>query len=512
MCGIFASNDPGVRDRVVAPLRNRLAFRGPDWQSPVVEHKGWVLYHSRLSIIAPTEQFSQPYFSRSGGVLLFNGEILNYASLASRYRLQNNGSDTDILAQLLSLAQFDLNELEGFFAFVHINSSGQLTHCARDRFGVKPLVYYSYGDRIAIASEASVLADLYGLQYDQMALSEYRHFRAPIFSGSYFQGITAAEPGSCLITGRYFDPAQYISSKYSRLADVSGEVSDALDASITSRLVSDVPVGLLLSGGVDSNLIRAHSDRRLECLTSGFDGDYDVEYARAVADSDVEIVSVSHECFRSRLEDMVRLRKEPLSVPNEVVLSYLAEAWRNRGGKVLLSGEAADEFFGGYDRIYGWALSSTEFSVDGFLERYSYADSKNISEEIRCLFEDFFASLPGVNAFEMVRQFFLQKHLPILFRRLDFALMFSGVEGREPFASTRMFEVAMKIEPTDLFRGGVGKLPLRDLAADKFGAAFAFAPKVGFPIDVGKVLGGETTGGKFENYDLWFRENMSLIL
>jgi asparagine synthase (glutamine-hydrolysing) len=511
MCGIFVTNDLSLKDRLSATLRTRLAFRGPDSQSGVVEHQGWLLYHSRLSIIAPEDVFSQPLFTREGGVLIFNGEILNFDSLAESNCLQNRGSDTDILAQLLELPEFDLNQLEGFFAFVHIDPYGRMTHCVRDRFGVKPLVYYRKGDRLAICSEGSVLSDLYGLGYNPQALGEYHAFRAPIFAGTYFEGMCDVEPGTCLVNGKYFDTLDHVAQKYARLSDISDDLEKTLEGSIKSRLIADVPVGLLLSGGIDSNLIRAYSNSHFQCLTGGFDGDYDVEISRVIGGRDVQIVTVGPEAFRQRLAEMVRLRKEPLSVPNEVVLSFLAEAWQKRGGRVLLSGEAADEFFGGYDRIFHWAAYAEDFSLDHFLQLYAYIDSSQIDAETRSQFDIFFRSLPKLTPFETVRQFFLKKHLPILFRRLDFALMYSGVEGREPFASTAMFELAMIIQPKDLFRQGLGKVPLRELAARKLGVSFAYAPKVGFPIDLGLIFRNSGATDRRENYELWFRENMRLI-
>ena len=88
---------------------------------------GWKLYHARLAIIAPNPKYNQPYLDKNGSMLVFNGEILNFKTLAAKYNIQENDSDTHVLSLLLNKKGFDLNELEGFFAFVRINSDGQLT-------------------------------------------------------------------------------------------------------------------------------------------------------------------------------------------------------------------------------------------------------------------------------------------------------------------------------------------------------------------------------------------------
>ena len=216
-------------------------------------------------------------------------------------------------------------------------------------------------------------------------------------------------------------------------------------------MISDVPVGLLYSGGIDSNLINEYCKDDLTRYTGGFDGDYDVEHARK-SYVNSNIIKVSNEDFVDRFSSMIDLRKEPLSVPNEVILSFLAGAWSQSGGKVLLSGEAADELFAGYDRIYSWAIKCDEFDVKTFLSLYAYVDIDLISEEIINETDAFFRKFNNLSTFEKVRQFFIKIHLPVLFRRLDFALMYSGVEGREPLASSMMFEISMRINPEDFFK------------------------------------------------------------
>ena len=516
MCGIFASNDPRVLEKHLDIINARLAFRGPDRQSELVSCGDWKLYHSRLSIIAPTDQFSQPHTSSNGSMLVFNGEILNFQELLAKYNLPDSASDTVALNELLQLDDFDLNEIEGFFAFVRIDKEGQLTHCARDRFGVKPLFVHKVGGSLTVASEASVISDLFELPYSSRSLEEYRAFRSPVFEGSYFEGIESISPGTCLKGGVYFEPLDEFNNDYLPPAEISPKLERAIAKSIQSRLVSDVPVGLLFSGGIDSNLINEICDIRLQRFTGGFAGDYDFESARlgnaGISPNKSTLVEVSDEAFKTRFFDMVQLRKEPLSVPNEVILSFLAERWANSGGKVLISGEAADEFFAGYDRIFKWAAEVDNFSVDSFLEYYCYVPLTEISEALYKRVEDFFRPLAGLGAFEMVRYFFVKKHLPILFRRLDFALMFAGVEGREPLASYSMFKIALKYGPKDLFRDELGKLPLRLLAEQKISTEFAFTPKVGFPVDLGRIFNGSSSKDKYDNYLIWNNENLEAIL
>ena len=512
MCGFFISNDPNISDGQLTAINSRLSFRGPDYQSAIISHKGWSVYHARLSIIATDEKFSQPYLTKGGGVLVFNGEILNYRELAKTYNISDAVSDTQVLSELLERDSFDLNELEGFFAFVLINKSGKLINCVRDRFGVKPLVYYKFKDYIAISSEASILSDIYGLLYSNAALDEYRVFRSPIFSESYFQGVDSVLPGSCLIGGEYFNSLSFIPEVYGSLEALIPEVKQCISQSIHSRLVADVPVGLLYSGGIDSNLIKHSSDVKFKCFTGGFSGDYDLEFAKSTASSDSNFTVISNESFLARLEQMTALRKEPLSVPNEVVLSFLAESWREQGGRVLLSGEAADELFAGYERIYGWALNTTKFDVDTFLSFYAYTPVEIISKDIKDRLNDFFSSLDGLSPFEKVRQFFVKKHLPVLFRRLDFALMFAGIEGREPLASTEMYKLALKFDPRDLFSRSLGKFPLRSIASDLINDEFAFREKVGFPIDIKNIIFNNKAKDRFENYSVWSDYNLERIL
>ena len=250
MCGFFASNDPLINEDSLEIINNRLAFRGPDGQSGLVNHKDWKLYHSRLSIIAPIEKYSQPFFSEDKDVLVFNGEILNFRELQVKYKTLKSDSDTETLNELLKIKDFDINELEGFFAFLRVDESGKVTHCARDRFGVKPLFIYKRGDYISVSSEASALSDLFNLGYRKFSLEEYKVFRAPVYQGSYFDEVSSIEPGSCLVNGQFFDCLSYFNCDYLNENEIDNELEVTISNSIKSRLVSDVPVGLLYSGGI----------------------------------------------------------------------------------------------------------------------------------------------------------------------------------------------------------------------------------------------------------------------
>ena len=346
-------------------------------------------------------------------------------------------------------------------------------------------------------------------------MEEYKVFRYPIFSESYFDHIRQVEPGTCIHHGRYFDPySEMLSAEKVGPKDTLSDIGSIVERSVQQRLIADFPVAVLFSGGIDSNLIRAFVPSSTKFLTGGLLGrSFDTDFANAEMSKglDVEILQIDDANFLERWSQMVALRKEPLSVPNEVIISFLGERWADLGGKVLLSGEGADEFFGGYDRIFSWAGEIETLDAREFLERYAYVELEDIPQWIIEATERYFAAISNLSPFNMVRLFFIQKHMPVLFRRLDFALMFAGIEGREPLASKALFRAAIQFDHHASMAGGLGKIPLRAIAQRLYSKGFAFKRKVGFPIDVKKILTGEEAKNPKDTYSHWLKKNLEFL-
>jgi len=213
MCGIFASNDPAINMSHEKIIDKYLAFRGPDNNSGLLNLNKWKVFHSRLSIIAPSKKYSQPFFCDDGSIILYNGEIFNYKKLSNKFIKKNIISDTELLSKIIIRKDFDPNLIDGFFSIIRISKEGKLLNCLRDRFGVKPLFYYKRKEYITISSEASVIKNLFQLKFSSDGLNEYKIFRYPIFSGSYFKGVRSVSSGSCLINKKFFKLINYINLK-----------------------------------------------------------------------------------------------------------------------------------------------------------------------------------------------------------------------------------------------------------------------------------------------------------
>ncbi|MBB1274706.1 asparagine synthetase B [Psychromonas sp. SR45-3] len=504
MCGIFISNNPSVNNGSLSTIESCLRFRGPDASSGLVSHLGWRAYHSRLSIIDINSGVNQPVIDGNGGILVFNGEILNYKELGIKYFKCDYTSDSKLLSDLLATGQMNPNELDGFFAFVYVDKHGQLRNACRDRFGVKPLFYHVDGDYISFSSEPKVFKELFDLSVNDHAIEEYYATRAPIFSGSFFTNVNSVEPGHCLKAGKYFDCIGYLSGSYETVTDK--ELEESIKKGITTRLVSDAPVGLLLSRGIDSNLMKELGDFN-RYYTIGFDGDEDIEYLKSNPINGLNIVECQANEYLESFNYLLDLRGEPMSVPNEVLLYRVATVAADDGIKVLLSGEGADEFFGGYDRVFKWAANTSTFDLDIFLNLYCYKPPKENSELYK-KFADLFQSKNLKSVFEMVRWFFIRYHMPVLFRRLDFALMAAGIEGREPIANHHVFEFAAKLSKDELMGKELGKIPLRKMIEKYLGTKFAFEKKVGFPVNLTKIFNNPDN---LSSYDLWFQNNLKVL-
>lgn len=282
----------------------------------------------------------------NGGMLVFNGEILNYKELGLKYFDKEFNSDTQVLSELLVSSLLNLSELDGFFSFVYIDCNNTLTHAVRDSFGVKPLFYHQDENGISFCSEPSVLNSLFSCTPNQNAIDEYYATRAPIFSGSYFENVMSIEPGTCFVHGQYFNCADYLTENYDTVSNE--DIKAALYTGLNTRLISDVPVGLLLSRGIDSNLLRNMGEFD-KYYSIGFDGDDDIEYLNSQKIMGLKTIKCTPEQYKEAFDYLLNLRSEPMSVPNEVLLYIISKEAASDGIKVLLSGEGADEFFGGYD-------------------------------------------------------------------------------------------------------------------------------------------------------------------
>ena len=504
MCGIFAINKTNLTSQDKHIVNSSLDFRGPDFQSSCTEYNGWTLYHSRLSIIGLGEENNQPLLT-SKGALVYNGEIFNYKKLGRKYFNKIFRSDTKLLFQLIIENKLDLDELDGFFSFVFIDCNGKLKYAARDALGVKPLFSYSNKNLLGFSSEASVFNRLFNLGFNSKSLEEYASIRYPVFSGSYFNKVHSVNPGSCFVNGDHFDLKTFFLNQTCKPS--IDELEDALSKGIKTRMVSDARIGLLLSKGVDSNILRNLS--KINNLYSvGFTGDEDLDYVSKNINFKAKCLYCSNQDYTDTFSELIKLRGEPLSVPNEVLLFLVARKARKDGIKVLLSGEGADEIFGGYDRIFTWASKNIDrFCLNEFLKLYSYKPPNQNSHVYEC-FKNFFDKYKTYNTFEKVRIYFIKYHLPILFRRLDFSLMAAGVEGREPIANKHILKLALQYNSHELMSGGLGKIPLRKILAKYEGFNFAFEKKVGFPVDLKDVFGITT---KITNYEVWFNKNLEQL-
>lgn len=503
MCGIFASNDPIINYRHEKIINKYLSFRGPDNNSGLIKLNNWQVYHSRLAIIAPTKEFSQPFLCKDGSIILYNGEIFNYKEISKKINNPLIFSDTELLSEVIVKKKFNPNVLDGFFSIVRISKDGELLNCIRDPFGVKPLFYYKRKKYITISSETSVIKKIFNLKFSKKSLVEYKIFRYPIFQGSYYNTVKSVKPGTCLINKKYFDLIKFFKKKKSPKKNLKNLVKQVLK----ERQLSDVPIGLLLSSGVDSNIIRNLSKNFKNYFCGGFKNDADLIFCKKFKKNNkinIDITEITPKIFIKKFKDLIKLRCEPLSVPNEVVLSIIASKAKKRGIKVLLSGEGADEFFAGYDRIYRWARYTKNFSVKKFCELYCYSkiDSNNFNKV-----KKFFTNISFLSNFNKIRFFFIKFHLPILLRRLDFSLMSSGVEGREPFVGKKIFFESLKYNSYELINKKYGKIPLRRILSKFMGNKFSYGKKIGFPINVAKAFNINNKS----NYKVWFQKNLEEI-
>lgn len=510
MCGILFSTRSDVSDHSFEVALADLKSRGPHDQSFIKPWPGARLGHTRLAIIDPSSLSNQPLVSQSSrSVLSFNGEIYNYAEVAQALGIQlRRHSDSHLLVEMLEkFGPEALPRLNGMFAFVFIDIRQRSIIFGRDRLGVKPLYYHKDAHGVTVSSEMSALVLLTGSKKtNSFAVRQYRDMRGFFNGNTVFSDVQMFPPGTYEKDGKR---SPYWNLSYSDKPAPSDDEIEALVAdAVNVRLLADVPVGSLLSGGVDSALVAAIS-KVPTTWTAGGPGSN--EFLEAAANARYLATrhnnhAVDAQEFRSRHRAMVKKRSEPLAVPNEVLLDSLAETI-SREVRVVLSGEGADELFGGYDRVFNWASQAKRFDLSEFAAIYCYSESP----DLEVIEETLRPYLGFQDPYLIVSAFFQLGHLSGLLRRLDFSSMNHGVEVRVPFTDYRLVERLFGLPHEWKSAGEVSKAPLRRVARRYLPEETASAEKIGFPVDLIKILNLEKTASHKHAYEAWFDFNLGLM-
>ncbi|HEX5003077.1 MAG TPA: asparagine synthase (glutamine-hydrolyzing) [Bacteroidia bacterium] len=383
MCGIaglavFDKNNSRFLDTIVA-CSKAMELRGPD-------HEGFfrtsnvALAHRRLSIIDTSDAANQPMFSKDGRyVIVFNGEFFNF----SRHREQliqsgmqfKTTSDTEVLLELFIKEGIScLEKVNGFFAFAVYDTLTRKMTLARDRMGVKPLYYFLNDDFFGFASEMKGIVQL-GVprELDTAALCDYLHLNYIPGQKSILKGVLKLLPGhfaelelndsgpSFKVKSYYRIPDTYRSNPSAVESDykqASSELSRLLDKAVQRRLVSDVPLGAFLSGGIDSSVVVGLASRHVKGLKTFSIGFRDephfdeTHYARLVADkfkTDHTEFSLTTDDLYSNLFAVLDYLDEPFADSSSLAVNILSMHTRKHV-TVALSGDGADELFGGYNK------------------------------------------------------------------------------------------------------------------------------------------------------------------
>jgi asparagine synthase (glutamine-hydrolysing) len=366
MCGIAGIY--GVSDKpLVKRMCDKILHRGPDEDGYYVDDKV-SLGMRRLSII-DLNTGSQPIFNEDGSiVVVFNGEIYNFKEL--REELEQKGhkfrtnSDTEVIVHAYEVYGYEcLKRLNGMFAIALWDTTRNELFLARDRMGIKPLYYAKIGETVVFASEIKSILEHAGIKraVNEQALADYfilRYVPAPL---TLFKGIRKLEPGCYMVvTEKGIETKKYWSLEFEPIHKspdfLTESILKMLKDSVKRRLIADVPLGVFLSGGVDSSTLTAiasdYSSEPLKTFSVGFYGaKYDeTPYARTVSDHfgtdhteewvDIENVAL--------LPELVYHLDEPLADP-AILPTYLISKVARKEVKVVLSGEGGDEAFAGYD-------------------------------------------------------------------------------------------------------------------------------------------------------------------
>lgn len=547
MCGLAAIFRAGhdVPPALLESMALDMHHRGPD-SGGTLAQPGWGLAFRRLAILDPQSGADQPMQSADGQrTLVFNGEIYNFAQLrrdlvAAGVSLRTRG-DTEVILEGYRLwGEGILERLEGMYAFVLVDQQAGIALAARDPLGIKPLYLLKQNGRIAVASEMRPLYRLVRPEPDLRAVAELLTFNWAAGRLSNVREIERLPGGTLLridlndgtLTERRFcDPLDTL------LPDDSttpGMVSAALERSVRAHLASDVGYTIQLSGGVDSSIVAALAQQATPAPIRSFgvqlsDPRFDEgPYRRQVAERyglDHREVLLSGQDFADALPRAIAHMEGPVPHGGCVMLMLLCDEIR-RHGKVVLTGEGADEAFGGYIRYAWWRRLAWQERLGRMLpapfwpamqpflgirrlhglDAAVYGGVTQSFRALHTLFPDLVPPAPGYREaqsrrFRDFRDRLLAvdqtAYLESLLVRQDKMSMAASVEARVPFVHMPFWRVSNSLPRALRVPGGTTKPVLKSFAANLLPHDLVYRRKVGLRLPYEQWLADDATLGRY---------------
>jgi len=557
MCGfsgIFSQEPKGNLGSLVERMAATLAPRGPDGSGVFVSSR-LALGHRRLSILDLSEAGAQPMtFERAGITIAYNGEVYNFrdlrADLTSLGHQFIGHSDTEVLLHAYEAWGLDgLKRLEGLFGFALWDEPKQRLVLMRDRLGVKPVYYGESTFGLAFGSEIKAVLAAGGVDQslDDQAMREYLWYGNPYGDRTFYLGVRSLEPGHWLIIengNRRVQPWWRIEEwlerdpATERFEDAVDLTRSALDAAVARQMVADVPVGIFLSGGVDSSVIAASAvrgrDTPLLSYAAGFDFDRGVNelpkaalVARHLGLQHREL-KISGGDLSEVLLHLAAVHDEPFADAANIPLYLMCKALDGQV-KVVLQGDGGDELFGGYRRYailhnaWMWKLipgvacgAARQLGALGrrfarMTESIGHADpalrmalllttelpgnppealfSESRRRDLQERTDPFLAYRKAAERFaqhDPVQQMLLTDltvQLPSQFLpKVDRATMAAGVEARVPLLDERVAELAVGLPPKWKVSGAQKKILLRESQRGRLPDSILDGPKTGFGV------------------------------
>lgn len=480
ICGIFYINkDPG-KEKIDSMFKT-LEKRGPDSQG--MYKRGFIIGHTRLSIIDVDERSNQPMISK-GCVVAFNGEIYNYKKIKEEhlkgYRFKTESDTEVIIALYKKFGPEGWKYLEGMFAFIFYHESRNKLYFIRDPIGIKPLYYYLNDSTLIVASKISTIMkvvkereidirpvnDILGLGYP----------RKPIFQHLY-----EFRPG-------YLYDNKLNSKKVNFIINKNKTYKEAIEEMFVN---SDRPVGITLSGGVDSSYIAwvcsKISKNRIHTFTIGFSkDDEDVKYARELAkiiNSHHHEIIVKPSVYDKNLKEGIKKLEAPFDLGSVAMTNLLASEIAKTDIKVILIGEGSDEVNGGYRR------HSEKNGMRGneIWDWYQTRIIKNDFDERKMLLGDDTCNISMIvnneeNTYNKILNCDIENELLFYhLKRIDHIVSDFGIEARVPYLDYSIVQNTIKTSFSKKINQRGNKLLLRDAAlADGLPKKFAFRAKHAF--------------------------------